>query len=80
MPGLTDAHVHLMSDDVAKLYMGMLKLDLPTATSTPEVMLPYLANGVTQVFNLQTTPGGLAQQREIAAGKIGIEMLKKVPL
>jgi imidazolonepropionase-like amidohydrolase len=70
MPGLTDAHVHLMSDDVAKLYMGMLKLDLPTATSTPEVMLPYLANGVTQVFNLQTTPGGLAQQREIAAGKV----------
>lgn len=70
MPGLTDAHVHLMSDDVAKLYMGMLKLDLPTATSTPDVMLPYLANGVAQVFNLQATPGGLAQQREIASGKV----------
>lgn len=70
MPGLTDAHVHLMSDDVAKLYMGMLKLDLPTATSTQDVMLPYLANGVTQVFNLQATPGGLTQQREIASGKV----------
>ena len=69
MPGLTDAHVHLMSDDVARLYMGLLKLDLPTQTSTPDVMLPYLANGVTQVFNLQATPGGLAQQRETAAGK-----------
>lgn len=70
VPGLTDAHVHLMSDDVAKLYMGMLKLDLPTATSMPDVTLPYLANGVTQVFNLQATPGDLAQQREIASGKV----------
>ena len=69
MPGLTDAHVHMMSDDIAKLYMGMLGLDLPTTTHTPDVMLPYLANGVTQVFNLQATPGGLAQQREVASGK-----------
>lgn len=70
IPGLTDAHVHMMSDDVAKLYMGMLKLDLPTTTNTADVMLPYLANGVTQVFNLQATQGGLAQQRDIKAGKV----------
>ena len=70
IPGLTDAHVHLMSDDLAKLYLAMLKLDLPTKTNTQDAVLPYLANGVTQLFNLQATPGGLAQQREIASGKV----------
>ena len=70
IPGLTDAHVHMMSNDVAKLYMAMLGLDLPTTTNTQDVMLPYLAHGVTQVFNLQATPGGLAQQRDVASGKV----------
>lgn len=70
IPGLTDAHVHLMSDDMAKLYLGMLKLDLPTTTSTQDAVLPYLANGVTQVFNLQATPGGFAQKRDIASGRV----------
>jgi len=70
MPGLTDAHAHLMSEDVAKLYLAMLKLDLPTKTDTAAAVLPYLANGVTQVFSLQATPGGLAQRDEIAAGKV----------
>jgi imidazolonepropionase-like amidohydrolase len=70
VPGLTDAHVHLMSDDMAKLYLAMLKLDLPTKTDTQDAVLPYLSHGVTQVFNLQATPGGFAQKAEIASGKV----------
>ena len=70
IPGLTDAHVHLMSDDMARLYLGMLKLDLPTKTDTRDAVLPYLANGVTQIFNLQATPDGFAQKAQIAAGKV----------
>ncbi len=70
IPGLTDAHVHLISTDLATLYLAMLKLDLPTSTDTQDAVLPYLAHGVTQVFNLQATPGGFAQKTEIASGKV----------
>ncbi len=70
IPGLTDAHVHLMSDDMAKLYFGMLKLDLPAGIDTHDAVLPHLANGVTQIFNLQATPGGFLQKAEIASGKV----------
>lgn len=70
IPGLTDAHVHVMSEDTARLYLSMLKLDLPTKTDTSAAVLPYLFNGVTQIFSLQATRGGLAQRDEIAAGKV----------
>ncbi|MES2473162.1 MAG: amidohydrolase family protein [Pseudomonadota bacterium] len=70
VPGLTDAHVHLMSDDMAKLYLAMLKLDLPTKTDTQDAVLPYLSHGVTQIFNLQATPGGFAQKAQIASGQV----------
>ncbi len=68
IPGLTDAHVHLENDRMLQLYMN-----LPTkpegAVTTADMMLPYIANGVTQVFNLSAMSESFEQQKEIKSGK-----------
>ena len=70
MPGLTDAHAHLESNDMAKLYLGRLGITDPAPVNTQDAVLPYLANGVTQIFNLAAMPDGFTQKAEIASGKV----------
>jgi imidazolonepropionase-like amidohydrolase len=56
IPGLTDGHMHVW--DIA--YTGV---------GTSDVYLPYLANGVLQVVNLQALPKGIEQRTELSTGK-----------
>ena len=70
IPGLTDAHAHLESDDVLRYFLAALKIDIqPQRVRTQDAVLPYLANGVLQLVNLSATPDGFAQKREIESGK-----------
>lgn len=51
IPGLTDAHVHLENDYMLQLYMNLPEKPVG-AVSASDMGLPYIANGVTQVFDL----------------------------
>lgn len=67
IPGLTDAHVHLENDGLMRLFLRAP--DLPAGIAhDDEAVLPYLANGVLQIVNLQATPETFAQIREIDRG------------
>ena len=71
MPGLTDAHAHLEADDLLAYFFAAMKVDLkPLPVRTQDAVLPYLANGVLQLFNLAATPDGFKQKREIASGAV----------
>lgn len=71
MPGLTDAHAHLDSEELLRFFLVRLKLDIQTEpVRTQDAVLPYLANGVLQLINLSATPDGFAQKREMASGKV----------
>lgn len=71
MPGLTDAHAHLEADDLVAYFFAAMKVDLKAQpVRTQDAVLPYLANGVLQIFNLAATPDGFRQKREIASGTV----------
>lgn len=68
IPGLTDAHVHLPTDS----YLGQkLPIQLPDiAFNTQDIMTPFIANGVTTVFDLNSTMETFAQKKEIEKGYV----------
>ncbi len=68
IPGLTDAHVHLENDRMLQLYMN-LPAKPEGAVTTADMVLPFIANGVTQVFNLSAMSESFEQQKEIKSGK-----------
>lgn len=68
IPGLTDMHVHIPTD-------GHFNTTYPTRTavvftSTQDVMTPFVANGVTTVFELNSQPGHFGQRNEILRGDV----------
>ena len=68
IPELIDAHVHNPTD-------GRLNTTYPTKvsaifTNTQDVMLPFVANGVTTVFELISKAGHFGQRNEIARGDV----------
>jgi imidazolonepropionase-like amidohydrolase len=68
IPGLTDAHVHLPTDSYLE---QKLPLQLPEiAFNTQDIMTPIIANGVTTVFDLNSTMETFAQKKEIQKGYI----------
>ena len=69
MPGLTDMHVHL--ENTRMLGLLLRKPDLPASVVRSEhVFLPYIANGVVQVFNLQSMSETIGQRVEIESGRV----------
>lgn len=67
MPALADMHVHIESDDLFRRW-GM---DRPGAGfDTADLMLPYVAHGVLQVFNLSATEDAIRQRSEIESGSV----------
>lgn len=69
IPGLTDMHVHLPSDGL--LRAPKYRTEAPTiAFDTQDIMTPYLANGVTQLLNLDAVAASVGQRNEIASGKV----------
>lgn len=69
MPGLTDMHVHLDNDRLMRL-VGHSQAPADGTSSMQDVFTPYVANGVTQVFNLSSMGETLGQSIEIEAGRV----------
>jgi imidazolonepropionase-like amidohydrolase len=68
IPGLIDMHVHVPTD-------GQFNANYPTRTAavftrTQDVMTPFVANGVTTVFELIAQPGHFGQRNEILRGDV----------
>jgi imidazolonepropionase-like amidohydrolase len=69
MPSLTDAHVHLESDRLLRLYLE--DPNIPTGTVHAEdLFLPFVANGVLQVIDLSATPETVGQRDEVESGRM----------
>ncbi|MEQ1499330.1 MAG: amidohydrolase family protein [Novosphingobium sp.] len=69
IPGLADMHVHLPSDG------SMRPPKYPTEEpamffDTQDIMTPYLANGVTQIMNLDSVAASVGQRNAIARGEV----------
>lgn len=68
IPGLIDMHVHTPTD-------GHFNANYPTRTaaiftSTQDVMTPFVANGVTTIFDLNSMAGHIGQRNEILRGDV----------
>src|SRR5690606_4808302 len=68
IPGLTDMHVHMLTD-------GHFNAHYPTRaaaifTSTQDVMTPFVTNGVTTVLDLNSMAGHFGQRNEILRGDV----------
>lgn len=68
IPGLIDMHVHVPVD-------GHFNTSYPTRaasifTSTQDVMTPFIANGVTTIFDLNSQAGHFGQRNEITRGDV----------
>ena len=69
IPGLMDMHVHLPSAGL------MRKPEYPTEAptmffDTQDIMTPYIANGVTQILNLDSVAASIGQRNELAQGTV----------
>lgn len=68
IPGFIDMHVHVPTD-------GHFNTTYPTHaaaifTSTQDIMTPFVANGVTTVFDLNSRAGHFGQRNEILRGDV----------
>jgi imidazolonepropionase-like amidohydrolase len=69
IPGLMDMHVHLPNDD--QLPVETPRGDPPRVDfGTQDIMTPYIANGVTQILNMDATAAAVGQRNEISGGKV----------
>jgi imidazolonepropionase-like amidohydrolase len=69
IPGLMDMHVHLPNDD--QLPVETPRGDPPRVDfGTQDIMTPYVANGVTQILNMDSTPASVGQRNEVESGRV----------
>jgi len=69
MPGLSDMHVHIMNDRAGRLYLR--DPDLRDGTLRNEqIFMPFIANGVTQLLDLQSMPETIGQRLQIDTGHV----------
>jgi cytosine/adenosine deaminase-related metal-dependent hydrolase len=69
MPGLADMHVHSLNRGYGRQIPGGQAF--PAAyMSTADVMLPFIANGVTQILEMSALPETLEQRDEIESGAV----------
>ncbi len=69
IPGLADMHVHLPSDGLPR--PKRYPTEAPTLFfDTQDIMTPYVANGVTQILNMDAVPASVGQRNEIARGAV----------
>jgi imidazolonepropionase-like amidohydrolase len=69
VPGLSDMHVHMPSDML--LRPPKYPTEAPSMFfDTQDIMTPYIANGVTQVLNLDAVPASVGQRNMIAKGSV----------
>ncbi len=69
MPGLTDMHTHV--ENIRMLRLILKDATIPASTiGNDDVFLPYIANGVLQVLDLQGMSETIGQRVEIEAGRV----------
>lgn len=69
MPSLTDVHIHLENDRILRMFLH--NPNIPTGTiGTRDIFLPYVANGVLQVFDLSATSETVGQRDEVESGRV----------
>ena len=69
MPGLADMHVHTLNDRAGRLFFKDPGFRDGTVRNE-QVFLPYIANGVTQVLDLQSMSETIGQRVLIESGQI----------
>jgi hypothetical protein len=69
IPGLVDMHVHLASDALPR--PPRYRTEAPTIFfDTQDLMTPYIANGVTQILNMDAVAASVGQRNQIASGSV----------
>ncbi len=69
IPGLMDLHVHMPSDGL--LRPKKYPTEAPTMFfDTQDIMTPYIANGVTQILNLDSVAASFGQRNEVEKGVV----------
>lgn len=69
IPGLSDMHVHLPSDMLPR--PPKYPTEAPSMFfDTQDIMTPYIANGVTQILNLDAVATSVGQRNMIAKGSV----------
>lgn len=69
MPGLTDMHVHEENPRIFKLFLGSIPLNA-NLLDNDDLLLPYIANGVLQVFNPAAMSEEIGLRDDIEAGRV----------
>ena len=69
LPGFSDMHVHIGNDRMLRLYLGDPKI-ADGAVETQDYLTPFIANGVTQVFNLSAMSESVGQRSDVEAGRV----------
>ncbi len=68
IPGLIDMHVHIPTDGHFNTTYSTRSASI--FTSTQDIMTPFVANGVTTVFDLNSRAGHFGQRNEILRGDV----------
>ena len=68
-PGFTDMHMHLANDRSMRIWTGDKTLP-DGSVQLEDLLFPYIANGVTQVFNLTAMSETIGQRVEVASGRV----------
>jgi imidazolonepropionase-like amidohydrolase len=69
MPGYSDMHMHLENDRMGRLHVGDPNMVIGTFV-LEDVLTPYLANGVLQIFNLSAMSETIGQRVEVESGRV----------
>jgi imidazolonepropionase-like amidohydrolase len=69
VPGLVDAHVHVENPRLMRLALQEPSID-EGAIADADVLLPFIAHGVTQVGNLAAMSESIGQRRAVETGAI----------
>ena len=69
MPGLVDMHVHVFNDRIVRIFTHTAT-PVDGATLPQDIFTPYIANGVTQIFDLSAMSETIGQNVEIEAGRL----------
>jgi len=69
LPGFSDMHVHIGNDRMLRLYLGDPTI-ADGAVETQDYLTPFIANGVTQVFNLSAMSESVAQRGDVESGRV----------
>lgn len=69
IPGLVDMHVHILSD--GSYGPPRYTTEGPTIHfDTQDIMTPFIANGITQILNMDSVAASVGQRNDIAAGLV----------